>query len=88
MQELSNLLINDPSGLAAMGFLGRLQANVTSPNKRRSQTPAPGSKVEGEGGKGGQAGTAQKAYSKATTTQERISLKRKAKAAKIDTSNW
>lgn len=88
MQELSNLLANDPSGLSAMGFLGRMQATITSPNKSRSRTPAPGSKVEGEGGKGGQAGTAQKAYSKAKTSQERISLKRKAKREGIDTSNW
>lgn len=88
MQELSNLLANDPSGLSAMGFLGRMQATITSPNKRRSQTPAPGSKVEGEGGNGGKAGTAQKAYDKAGTSQERISMKRKAKREGIDTSKW
>lgn len=88
MQELSSLLTSDPSGLTAMGFLGQLQANVTSPNKRRSQAPSPGSEVEGEGGKGGKAGTAQKAYDKAETTQARISLKRKAKKDGIDTSNW
>ena len=70
------------------GFLGRMQATITSPNKRRSQTPAPGSKVEGEGGKGGQAGAAHKAYTKASSSQERISMKRKAKREGIDTNNW
>lgn len=88
MQEFTNLLATDPSGLAAMGFLGKLQASITSPNKRRSQAPNPGSDVKGEGGKGGKTGTAQKAYDKATTTQERISLKRAARKGGIDTSKW
>lgn len=88
MQELSTLLTNDPSGLTAMGFLGQLQANITSPNKRSSQAPNPGSKVEGESGNGGKAGIAHKAYDKSTDLQTRISMKRKAKKEGIDTSKW
>lgn len=89
MQELTNLLTSDPSGLSAMGFLGSLQAKVTSPNKRRSQSPLPGSDIKGDAGGGALAGTAQKAYIKAKgNTQARITIKRKAKLDKIDTSNW
>lgn len=88
MQEFQNLLVTDPSGMAASAFLGRLQANITTPKKRSSQAPAPGSEVEGEGGKGGKAGTMQKEYEKSDDLQTRIDLKRAAKAKGIDVSNW
>ncbi len=91
MQELQNLLVKDPSGLSAMGFLGQLQANITTPKPRRSQTPSPGSKVDGEGGNNGAAGTLKKQYDKMGDNddiQGRITLKRKARKDGVDTSNW
>lgn len=88
MQELQDKLVNDPSGLSASAFLGQLQSQVQTPSTRRSQTPKPGAKVEGEGGAGGKLGTLQKQYSKLTEPQDRISFKRKAKKEGVDVSQW
>ena len=90
MQELQNRLMADPSGLSASAFLGQLQSQIQSPAKRKSQAPAPGSNVSGEGGNNGKGGTLQKEFSKlsADDAQARISLKRKAKNQGIDVSNW
>lgn len=87
--ELQNKIASDPSGFTAMAYLGSLQAQISTPTRKRSNAPQPGSKVEGEGGAKGQAGTMQKAYLKAgDDIQSRINIKRKAKSQGIDTSNW
>ena len=89
--ELQNKIASDPSGFTAMAYLGSLQAQVSTPTRKRSAAPQPGARVEGEGGAKGQAGAMQKAYDKAGKSgdiQMRISTKRKAKAQGIDTSNW
>jgi len=90
LQELQSKLITDPSGLSASMFLGQLQAKAQTPSKRRSQAPAPGSKVEGEGGNNGNVSTLQKQYNKidSNDVQARISFKRKAKKSGTDTKNW
>ena len=86
--ELTNLLRSDPNGLKAMAYLGKLQAEVQSPTKRRSQAPKPGSKVEGSSNGKSSDAVAAKAYAKSTDIGERIRLKRKAKKAGVDVSNW
>lgn len=64
MSQFQSLLMTDKSGMAAAAYLGKLQANISTPTKRRSQAPNPGSKVEGEGGSGGKDGSLQKQYNK------------------------
>lgn len=89
--ELKNKIAEDPSGFTAIAYLGSLQAQISTPTRKRSSAPKPGTKVEGEAGAKGQAGTMQKAYEKAGQSndiQTRISLKRKAKLQGVDTSNW
>jgi len=88
LHELQTLLSNDPSGLTAMGYLGKLQAGIKTPKAKNSQAPAPGSHVEGEGGNDGKAGALHKQYTNAKTVQERITLKRAARQQKVDTRNW
>lgn len=88
MGQFQNMLINDPTGMAASAYLGKLQANISTPKKRRSQAPTPGSKVDGEGGQGGKFGTLQKQYNKLEGIQERISFKRKAKKDGVDVTKW
>ncbi len=88
MQELQSKLTADPSGMLACAYLGQLQSQVQTPGKRRSQTPAPSSKADGEGGSAGKGGSLQKAYDKADGSQERITIKRKAKLQGVDVSNW
>ena len=88
MQELQSKLTADPSGMLACAYLGQLQAEIQTPSKRRSQAPAPSSKADGEGGSAGKGGSLQKAYDKADGSQERITIKRKAKLQGVDVSNW
>ena len=89
LAKLEELLRKDPNGLSASVYLGTLQASITKPVKRRSSAPAPAAVVEGEGAKGGPSGTLHKEYVKAgNDIQSRISLKRKAKASGVDTSQW
>lgn len=88
MNELKTHLTNDPSGLSAMAFLGRLQSEIQTPIKKRSQAPKPGAKVDGESGNAGNAGAMAKEYAKSTSVQYRISLKRKARKQGVDVSNW
>jgi hypothetical protein len=88
LQELQRLFSDDPTGLTATAYVGGLQKEISSPNKRRSQAPSPANKVDGEGGKGGKFGTLQKQYNKLSEPQERISFKRKAKKDGVDTKNW
>lgn len=89
LAKLEELLRKDPNGLSASVYLGTLQASITKPVKRRSSAPAPAAVVEGEGAKGGPSGVLHKEYAKAgNDVQSRISLKRKAKKAGVDTSQW
>jgi len=87
--RLKALMQSDPSGLSAAAFLGSLQSSITSPNKRKSTTPKPASKADGEGASGGPSGTFHKQYQKAgNDVQARISIKRAAKHKGVDTSQW
>ena len=89
--ELKNKIASDPSGFTAVAYLGSLQAQISTPTRKRSSAPKPASNVSGEGGASGQAGAMQKLHAKAGKAgdiQTRIRLKRKAKAQGIDTSNW
>lgn len=88
MSELKSRLMNDPSGLSAMAYLGQLQSSIQTPTKKRSQAPRPGAKVDGETGSSGKAGAIHKEYSKSTDIQHRISLKRQARKQGVDVSNW
>jgi hypothetical protein len=88
LDELKSLLRSDPNGLKAAAYLGKLQTEVQSPRKRRSQAPKPGSKVEGSSNGKSSDAVAAKAYAKSTDPGTRIRLKRKAKADGVDTSNW
>jgi hypothetical protein len=89
LARLGELLRNDPSGLSASVYLGTLQAQITTPTKRRSTAPAPAAKVDGEGGGGGPEGTFHKQYKKAgDDAGQRIKIKRAAKKKGVDTSQW
>lgn len=88
LDVLKSKLTSDPSGFSAAAYLGQLQSQVQTPSKRRSQAPAPGEDVNGESGNNGKGGTLQKQYSKSTDVNDRVTMKRQAKAQGIDVSNW
>jgi len=85
--EIVNKMASDPSGISASIALGEIKTSITAPKKKVSNAPAPGAELSGSGGSDS-AVKARKDYEKATDVQSRISMKRKAKAAGIDTSDW
>lgn len=89
MQEVLNAFASDPSGLSAVAMLGKMQASITSPIKRKSSAPKPTPELQGSGGGKTAADKMRKQYQAAgSDLQKRIDLKRKAKREGIDTSNW
>lgn len=89
LEKFKLALSEDPYGLKAAMYLGSLQAAIATPQKKRSSTAKPGAKADGEGGSGGPSGTLAKRYKSAgDNVQARISIKREAKRANIDTSQW
>lgn len=89
LEKFKAALSEDPYGLKAAMYLGSLQADIATPKKKRSSAPKPGAKADGEGGSGGPSGTFAKRYKKAGgDIQARVDIKREAKRANIDTSNW
>lgn len=88
LNELTGLLQKDPTGLSAMGFLGKLHSEVQDPQKRRSNAPKPANKLTGDAAATSSHGTMFKKWSKSTDPQTRIDLKSKAKAAGEDVSSW
>lgn len=89
LQEVQNLYASDPSGLSAVAFLGRLQANITTPVKRKSSAPKPSPELSGSGSGKSPADKLHQQYKKAgSNLQRRIDLKREAKRQGVDTSKW
>ena len=92
LSKLKETLISDPSGLDSMLYLGELKTRLTaSPTKRVSRAPKPGSTLKGGDGSSAGANALKKQYKAAVNSgdiQGRIDLRRKAKAAGHDPSNW
>lgn len=89
--ELQNILRDDPTGLRAATFLGKLSAEVTSPVRKKSSAPAPAAQIQGDRPTT-EAGRAMlKKYNDAHKSGDisgAIRLKREAKAAGVNTSTW
>tara|TARA_R110002096_G_scaffold150709_1_gene312808 strand:- start:566 stop:1591 length:1026 start_codon:yes stop_codon:yes gene_type:complete len=92
LSKLKETLTTDPSGLDSMLYLGELKTRLTaSPTKRVSRAPKPGSTLKGGDGSSAGANAFKKKYQAAVSSgdmQGRIDLRREAKAAGHDPSNW
>ena len=89
MQEVANLFATDPSGLSTVAYLGKLQASISSPTKRKSSAPAPSPELKGSGSTKTPGEALLKRYKKAgNNVQARLDIKREAKRQGIDTRNW
>ncbi len=88
LHELQNLQAEDPSGLSASRFLGRLQEKIQAPSKKRSNAPKPGTNAQGDGSSAGKHAPLLAEYRKSDDLQTRMTLKRKAKSQGADVSNW
>lgn len=90
MQEVANLFATDPTGLSTVAYLGKLQASIQSPTKRKSSAPKPTPELSNGGGSAKTPGDVfYKRYKKAgNDVQARMNIKREAQAQGVDTSKW
>jgi hypothetical protein len=68
-------------------WLGQEKQRLTNPIKPRSNAPDPAKSVKGEVPTGS-AGKFKKKYDSAKSPQEAYDIKKAAKAAKVDVSQW
>lgn len=89
--ELVNLLKEDQSGLRASVFLGKLAAELSAPQRKRTNAPPPATQVQGDR-KTTEAGRAlHRKYEEAHKrgdVQAAIDLKSEAKRAGVNTQTW
>ncbi|AUS00444.1 coil containing protein [Vibrio phage 1.275.O._10N.286.54.E11] len=94
LQEVVNAYASDPSGGRGVAKLAELDRSVTNPVKRRSKAPKPSTQIQGGGGQSKVPGTNKsdaKKYREAMRKgdmQTSFNLKRAAKKAGVDVSNW
>lgn len=90
LKTLKEKLQSDPTSMQAMLYLGTLQSKVTSaPTKKTTSAPKPGTQLSGS--KSTRVNSAQKKYQaahKSGNTQLAFNIKREARQAGVDTSNW
>lgn len=88
--KLLSKLSADPTGLDAFLYLGELKSKHTMPAKQRSNAPAPATRVTGSNEKPSDKALKSK-YDKAHSKrdiQSAYQIKKEAKKAGIDTTNW
>lgn len=89
--ELVNLLKEDQSGLRASVFLGKLAAELSAPQRKKSNAPAPATQVNGDRSTT-EAGRAlhqrYKDAHKSGDSQKAFDIKREARAKGIITQTW
>lgn len=81
-------LMEDPSGLSASIYLGKVLSEVSMPANRKSKAPAPAARASGGQGSVSDEAGMKKKYQAETDMQKRFDLRRKAKLAGIDVSDW
>ena len=87
--QLLSKLTSDQTGLEAMVFLGELKQNITTPRKPVSRAPQPGADLKPDDATNTSAKALKRRYDEAQgNVQDRISIKRAAKAAGHDTTKW
>lgn len=89
--ELVNLLKEDKSGLRASMFLGKLAGELSSPQRKKSNAPAPATQIQGDRQTTEQGRALHQKYKdahKSGNVQKAIELKRQARSAGVDTQTW
>lgn len=89
--QFQTLLKEDPTGLKASVYLGKLSAELSNPARKTSNAPKPATQIQGDR-QTTEAGRAlhqkYKDASKSGDIQKAISLKREAKASGVNTQDW
>ena len=86
--KLTEILSSDPGGIKAALYLGKLQAEVGSPQKRKSNAPKPAKKLDTGDNSVDPGAALRKQYEKADTVQACMDIKFKARDAGINTKKW
>ena len=88
LAELKEKLSTDTTGAQAVMYLASIQNTATqSIRKKRSGAPQPSPRLKGDA-LSGSAKSSKKQYDKSSSPGDRIKLKRQAKKAGTDVSNW
>lgn len=82
------LLLEDPLGIKAAVFLGRISEQINGTQTKTSRAPKPAAQIDGDEQITAKAGSHKKMYDKAKTPQAKYNAKKTAKAAGVDTKNW
>jgi len=91
LAELTSKLAQDPSGIQASIYLGRLSAELTAPPRKRSSAPAPASIVQGDANTTDAGKALHRKYLEAHKrgdAQGAFDVRREAAAAKINVNSW
>lgn len=81
-------LLDDPTGLSASIYLGKVLAEVSEPARKQTRAPAPAARATGGEGVVSDELSMKKKYRAESDVQKRFDLRRKAKLAGIDVSDW
>lgn len=82
---------NDPKGIKTAVHLGKLAAELASPTRKKSNTPAPAATVQGDANTTDAGKSFQRKYLEAHKrgdSQAAFSIRREAKAANINVNSW
>nr|WP_294975033.1 hypothetical protein [uncultured Pseudomonas sp.] len=91
LAELTSKLAEDPSGIQASIYLGRLAAELTTPVRKKSNAPAPATSVKGDASTTDAGRALHRKYMdahKKGDTQAAFSIRRQAKQANINVNSW
>lgn len=90
LSQLESLLRADPNGMKAAVFLGKLSTELSAPQKRTTNAPAPATQLNGDKS-GGSHGAAERKYNDAlgsNNVSKAWDIKKAAKAAGANTQAW
>lgn len=91
LAELTSKLRDDSSGLKAAIYLGKLSAELTTATRKRSNTPAPATNVQGDANTTDLSRTLLRRYQEAHKrgdTQAAYDIRSEAKGKKINVNSW
>lgn len=91
LAELTAKLRDDPNGLQAAIYLGKLSAELTTATRKRSNTPAPATNVQGDANTTDLSRTFLRRYQEAHKrgdTQAAYDIRSEAKGKKINVNSW
>jgi len=90
-EQLKKLLLQDKTGLKAAIYLGQLNGEIAASSKKKTNAPRPAPDLSGDKKQSSGQRALAKKYKEAHAkgkTQDAFNIKRQAKAAGVDTSNW